>query len=137
MQNDNNSAFKTPYNHIAFFLGKMWGLKVTSWIDLQLQGLNDQLCVNPGLRTDEVLWEEFQKKFNCKFTSASALEEAWAEFENLKMDGEYKDINLYIAKFKELVGKVGWNQIDVGVLLLQAPRGLGPDRGKLWGNPPW
>ena len=36
MQNNNNSAFKTPYNRIAFFLGKIQGIKVTSWIDLQL-----------------------------------------------------------------------------------------------------
>ena len=32
------------------------------------------------------------------------------------MDGEYRDIDLYIAKFKELVGKVGWNCMDMGVL---------------------
>ena len=116
MQNNNNLAFKTPYNCIAFFLGKMRGIKVMSWIDLQLRELNDQLHINPGLRTDEVLWEEFQKKFNRKFTSASAIEEVQAEFENLRMDGEYKDIDLYIAKFKELVRKVGWNRTDVGVL---------------------
>ena len=94
----------------------MRGIKVTSWIDLQLRELNDQLCIDPGLRTDEVLWEEFQRKFDCKFTSASTIEEARAEFENLRMDGEYKDINLYIAKFEELVGKVGWNRTDIGVL---------------------
>ena len=49
MQNDNNSAFKTLYNRIAFFLGKMKGPKVTAWIDLQMRELNDQLHTNPVL----------------------------------------------------------------------------------------
>ena len=94
----------------------MQGIKVTSWIDLQLRELNNQLHINPGLQTDKILWEEFQKKFDRKFTSASAIEEACAEFDNLNMEGDNKDIDLYIAKFEELVTKIGWNRTDLGVL---------------------
>ena len=32
------------------------------------------------------------------------------------MEGDNKDIDLYIAKFEELVTKIGWNRTDLGVL---------------------
>ena len=32
------------------------------------------------------------------------------------MEGDNKDIDLYIAKFEELVGKIRWNRTDLGVL---------------------
>ncbi len=114
MQNDNNTSFKTPYHRIALFLGKMRGPKVTSWIDLMMRELNNQLGTNPALRTDEVLWIEFQKKFDRKFTSASAIEEAQLAFEKLKMEDE--DIDAYVASFEELLSKVGWERTDSGVL---------------------
>jgi hypothetical protein len=92
----------------------MKGVKVTDWVSYMLQKIADNVNDDPTLEEDESLWKDFTEKFELKFTSASALEEAQQEFEECCMKNN--DIDEYIAIFEDLLTKIDYQQGNFGVI---------------------
>jgi hypothetical protein len=106
MINKSNQAFQNLLSHIALFLGKMKGTKVMDWVSYMLCKIAEDIKDNPTLEDSKVIWEDFAKKFELKFTSASALEEAYQQFQDCHMKNN--DINEYIAIFEDFLIKIDY-----------------------------
>ena len=63
---------------------------------------------------NETLWREFVTDFTRAFTDTMSSEQAYAALTDLQMKGE--DIDDYIATFKSLIVKAGWEQAAQGLL---------------------
>jgi hypothetical protein len=114
MMNKNNRAFQNPLSHVALFLGKMKGTKVTDWVSHMLREIGEDIKDDPSLEDNEILWEGFAEKFELKFTSASALEEVRQEFQECHMKDN--DVDEYIAIFEDFLTKIDYRRSDFGVI---------------------
>jgi len=73
-------------------------------------------------RTDnERLWVEFSHNFQCAYANTASEQRAYGELVNCVMGN--KSIDKYIAHFKHLLQKVGWDYTSQGSLF-QFKKGL-------------
>jgi len=63
---------------------------------------------------DECLWLDFSQDFRCAFADTALEQRAYSELANYTMGN--KTINKYIAQFKHLLQKVGWDYTSRGSL---------------------
>jgi hypothetical protein len=84
----------------------MKGTKVTNWVSHMLREIGEDIKDDPSLENNETLWEDFAEKFELKFTSASALEEARQEFQECHMKDN--DVDDYIAVFEDFLTKIDY-----------------------------
>jgi hypothetical protein len=92
----------------------MWGPAINNWVVQQTNQLfvkcNGDVInsIAPIYHTDdERLWVEFGREFWWVFTDTTSKQWAYGELTNYTMGN--KLINEYIANFKHLLQKVGWD----------------------------
>ena len=112
-----------PFQRIALALSYMKGSKVDDWVlqqgdrlTIRVQGntLVNLMILPTHCDDDETLWREFVVDFTQVFTDTTSSEQAYATLTDLQMKGE--DIDDYIATFKSLIVKAGWEQAAQGSL---------------------
>src|SRR6266699_3960725 len=93
---------KEPYSRVLMAMSFMKGPKIQDWVRAQMRALDDK--VDPQKRglskSDETLWDEFQRDFVNSFTDTAMTQEAYNKLKTLKMTGD--DLDTYIATHDSL-----------------------------------
>lgn len=128
MINQESPIMKYAYTCTTLALSFMRGAAIDDWVLRQ----TDQLYVRcngdalGGITSmchmdDECLWAKFNQDFQRAFTDTASEQRAYGDLTNYTMGN--KSIDEYIAQFKHLLQKVGWDCTSRGSLF-QFKKGL-------------
>jgi len=121
MCNLQNEAITNPFQQIALALSYIKGLHVDDWVaktsdDTVQKVFGDPQAIPPIMPiyadNDKNLWNEFVNKFRQAFMDMAMAEQAYADLSKLEMKGD--EINKYIATFKHLLARAGWDRAAHG-----------------------
>jgi len=90
--------------------------KVDAWARQKRSWLKDQRDTYGVAITDPQLWMDFEVTFKAAFTDQDAKLAAYQQLHSLKMQGS--DIDTYIADFDRLTSEVGYNAMDIGIVMM-------------------
>ncbi|HYT46092.1 MAG TPA: hypothetical protein VEP90_27435, partial [Methylomirabilota bacterium] len=99
---------KEPYSRVLMAMSFIKGPKIQDWVRAQMRALNNK--VDPQKRglfkSDETLWDEFQRDFINSFTDTIMTQKAYNKLKTLKMIED--DLDTYIATHNSLVLRARW-----------------------------
>ena len=117
MVNRSHEAMKVPYDHILTALTYMHGPLINDWVDQQEKKLDSRLDTsqpNWVLKTNKILWTEFETAFLAAWTDTSKKQNAFDQLMRLTMNGW--DVDTYIATFDRLTLAAGWDSNSEGTI---------------------
>ena len=117
MVNRSHEAMKVPYDHILTALTYMHGPLINDWVDQQEKKLDSRLDTsqpNWVLKTNKILWTEFETAFLAAWTDTSKKQNAFDQLMRLTMNGW--DVDTYIATFDRLTLAAGWDLNSEGTI---------------------
>jgi hypothetical protein len=116
--NSDTDRMATPFKRVALCLSFIRGLKVDSWITLQMRWLRTITMRqhNPIAPQDERIWALFKAEFLWSFTDMAKEQNTYKKLVTLKMTGG--DLDTYIADFKKLAQDVGYHLNEKGAIIL-------------------
>jgi hypothetical protein len=119
MINSQAKVMSNPFSRIALCLSFIKGPRVDNWVAEKINQLRRAVLGDPAqglaathLQTDEDLWVNFGADFRRTFEDTASEENAYAKLKSLRMDGD--QIDEYIAIFKVLLARAGWQRNDKG-----------------------
>ena len=117
MVNRNHEAMKVPYDRVLTALTYMRGPLINDWVDQQEKKLArriDTSTTNWVVKTNEILWSEFETAFLAAWTDTSKKQNAFDQLMRLTMNGW--DVDTYIATFDRLTAAAGWDSNSEGTI---------------------
>jgi hypothetical protein len=116
--NSDADRMATPFKRVALCLSFFKGLKVDSWVMLQIGWLQNVTTRqhNPIAPQDPRLWDIFEAEFWRAFMDTAREQNADKKLVALKMSGG--DLNTYIADFEKLAQDAGYHLNEKGALIL-------------------
>ena len=117
MVNRSHEAMKVPYDRILTALTYMHGPLINDWVDQQEKKLDSRLDTsqpNWVLKTNKILWTEFETAFLVAWTDTSKKQNAFDQLMRLTMNGW--DVDTYIATFDRLTLAAGWDSNSEGTI---------------------
>jgi len=121
MINQEVPTMQNIYTQMALALSFIRGQAINDWVMGQIERLFVKCNGNMGneipptyCTNDEQLWVKFSCDFKWAFTNTTFKQCAYRELANCVM--ESKIIDEYIAHFKHLLQKVGWDRTSWGSL---------------------
>jgi Retrotransposon gag protein/Zinc knuckle len=113
--NSNKRAMMNPYSRVTLILTFIDGKDVQDWKEHKLDLLNKQIA-NGHTKTEEYLWNEFERAFKAAFKDLSKILNAQTQLNKLLQDGE--GVEQYIVKFNRLLKQAGFDEDDKGLVNL-------------------
>jgi hypothetical protein len=96
------------YSRVLLALSFIKGPNIVNWVSTQFDQLDEDLTnLCGGDEEDEMLWEEFERRFKWAYISSTAKENAYVKLQSLKMKGDQLDE--YITDFSTLIRELGWD----------------------------
>ena len=116
--NDQNEAFSVPYFRVLMALNHIKGPLVNDWVAQQTDELHDKTTCNVNQigRDEDQLWNEFSTAFVSAFTDTVKTQITYSKLTQLKQWDS--DLDTYIATFKNLAAKAGYELDAQGTITL-------------------
>jgi Retrotransposon gag protein/Zinc knuckle len=109
--NSDKKAMMNLYSRVALILTFIDGEDVQDWKEHKLDLLNERIA-NGHTKTEEYLWNEFERVFKAAFKDSSKILNAQTQLNKLLQDGE--GVERYIVKFNRLLKQAGFDEDDKG-----------------------
>jgi Retrotransposon gag protein/Zinc knuckle len=113
--NSNKRAMMNPYSRVALILTFIDREDIQDWKEHELDLLNERIA-NRHAKTEEYLWNEFERAFKAAFKDSSKILNAQTQLDKLLQDGE--GVERYIVKFNRLLKQAGFDKDDKGLVNL-------------------
>jgi hypothetical protein len=100
-----------PYTQVAVALTFIKGEDVQDWKELELELLEERV-LNGHTRTEEYLWNEFEKAFKAAFKDTGKMLNTQTQLVTLRQDKE--GVKQYTVTFNCLLKQAGSDKDDKG-----------------------
>jgi Retrotransposon gag protein len=116
LANKTKEQMAIPLQRVGVALSYIIGPRVDSWVEGQVEELEDKTTNKNYAETDERLWKEFETNFNNAFTDLADDQRAHMQLLKLSMAGE--DLDTYTADFNRLYKTAGFTADEKGTMEL-------------------